>query len=191
MRVRRGSVERRGDGAEPGAKENPLEDRDEGLLALCAVPSELIAEVEDLLWLCRDLAGQDHVALLITERDGQLSGVLVDPEKEHAAVLLFRDWGKVPHWGIPNPLAIALSSISKDDSQLQKASFRLRNRREKLTTADETIIIHSRQQPLTIHRQHIATYFQKSPYAASQLLSAVARRPRILPCEQPPLRGPF
>ena len=30
---------------------------------------------------------QDHAAILVTERDGQLAGVLVDTEKEHAAIL--------------------------------------------------------------------------------------------------------
>ena len=57
----------------------------------------MIEEVEDFVWLRRDLPGQDHVAVLVAEGDGQLPGVLVNSEKEHAAVLLFRDRGKVPH----------------------------------------------------------------------------------------------
>lgn len=55
-------------------------DRDERLLALSAAPRELIEEVEDLLWLRRDLAGGEDIAVLVTQGNGQLPGVLVDSE---------------------------------------------------------------------------------------------------------------
>ena len=62
---------------------------------------------------CVDLAGRNDVSVLVTERDGQLSRVLSNANKEHATVLLFRDRGKVPHWEFPPPLALTLASISK------------------------------------------------------------------------------
>jgi hypothetical protein len=74
-----------------------------GTEGLGTAPGELIEEVEDLLWLRRNLAGEDHVAVLVTQGDSELSGVLVDSKKEHAAVLLFRDKGESPTLGIPAP----------------------------------------------------------------------------------------
>ena len=46
--------------------------RDERLLGLGAAPRELIEEVQYLVWLRRDLPGQDHVTVLVAERDWEL-----------------------------------------------------------------------------------------------------------------------